>query len=131
MTLSPEAKAKALKGSREYKQDKRATSPSFVQKEKLYRKRYAKKKYAQAKIAIAFTKAFPEQYAKWLREGSAVASPPMASQRMVPTMTAMPVQMLPPRPHFTVSGSIPSAQQNENSRLPAADIVSLLGLARD
>jgi hypothetical protein len=93
------ATADQLKYSREYKQHERATNPSFVQKEKLYRKRYAKRLYAFSKIARGFALAHPKELEAWSREqvirqqyglrpspsGLPVASSPAASQRMLPT----------------------------------------------
>ena len=62
------ATAKQLEYSKQYKQYERATNPNFVEKEKLYRRRYAKRRYALAQLAIAFTLAFPNQYQNFLRE---------------------------------------------------------------
>lgn len=79
MGLSPAAKAKQLRDSRDYKRDKRANSNSFVKKEKKYRKGYARKKYRQAKLAVEFMKANALAFSEWLqKKGTPVA--PAATQ---------------------------------------------------
>jgi hypothetical protein len=122
--------AKSLQYSQEYKRHERETNPSFVQKEKVYRKRYAKRKYAQSKIAIAFCEAHSEMFTNWLRTGtvSAPSSAVPPQSRILPTVpegSSTPIVVPAVRPMFTpmpipsIPG-IPSAKAVEANRLASA-----------
>jgi len=81
MALSPEALAKKNADNAAYKRDKRANSEAFVEKEKVYKKTYANRKYHQAKAAMAFCEAHASAFKKWTRDGIVSASTALQSQR--------------------------------------------------
>jgi hypothetical protein len=51
-----------LKATREYKAYRRTVDPSFVEKEKASRKRYAKRLSEFSKLARAFANKYPQQF---------------------------------------------------------------------
>jgi hypothetical protein len=134
------ATTKSLAYSRDYKRRERETNPSFVQKEKVYRKTYAKRKYAQAKLAMAFCQAVPDLFKAWMREGSIAVAPSSAvppQSRILPvpegSSTSATAPMFTPMPATTVAGRIPSAAAIEGKRLQSAGINHLaeLGIRLD
>ena len=147
--MTPEAKAKKLADDRAYKRDKRANSDSFVEKEKEYRKGYARNKYGEAKLAVEFMKANALVFSEWLQNGKSVAPPPSSRMdaqsrpSMIPTMDLPETNAskhslamdelgtLPPMQGYAALGSqIPTADSMERRRMEGVDttIIRQLGL---
>jgi hypothetical protein len=124
------ATVKSLQYSKDYKRHERETNASFVQKEKLYRRRYAKRKYAQSKIAVSFCEAHSEMFTNWLRTGtvgapSSAVPPKSRILQTVPERSSTPIVVPAIRPMFTPMpilsiSNIPSATAIEANRLASA-----------
>jgi hypothetical protein len=77
--------------SRDYKRFERATNPKFREKEKAYRNKHNRKRYAEFKIALAFVESFPEAFCMWMEQGMG-GRVPVAPPRSYST----PIQTMPP-----------------------------------
>jgi hypothetical protein len=144
-----------LRYSKEYKQHERATNPTFRAKEKVYRKRWAKKMYHKSKLAREYVQTCPTEFARFLRSKGvseqlirvtlgitsdiSIALP--AAQRMPETPIQQPVQQREylPAPVLPPSVSVPSsdrrvlsAQEMERIRMGAAsNPLTQLGIRMD
>jgi hypothetical protein len=65
--VTPLAKANQRNRNTQYKQHRRATDPSFAEREKAARRRHGKKRYAFSKFARDFVKTYPTEFAQFLR----------------------------------------------------------------
>jgi hypothetical protein len=117
-SISATAAAKKRKADRDrdYKSYRRTVDSSFVAKERAARRRHKKKRYHMGKIAIAFTKAYPEMFARWVRAGM-----PMA-QSLAPS----PIASIAPHVPVALSPTSPPIQMKSGT-----NILDVLGIAKD
>jgi hypothetical protein len=83
-----------LKRNAKWRANRRTTSDAFLEAEQKSRDRYNE----FTKLSRMFVKAYPQEFAKWMREGRQVTRQPFGLPRHIPappapTMAAPPVQL--------------------------------------
>jgi hypothetical protein len=137
ITATATAKERRLKRNADRRAERRIDSDTFKAAEQMSRDKYNE----FTKLSRAFVRAYPNEFKNFLMAHSrgAVARqsfglprhiPPVVSQSSTPAEVRPPIQ-LPDFRSVSSSGRTPTAQQNENSRLSSAAVLTQLGIRLD